>query len=125
MVLSDRGYREAVPLLKESVKTDPLNAQAWLALGLAFQNMGRNNEAKAPYNTYLKLKPTGAMADEVRAALEQLKNAISIEACERQALLLAVVYLQHARLFRLTRSRHLSYHHTGFDLTELEVRPCH
>ncbi|MBS1148366.1 MAG: response regulator [Myxococcaceae bacterium] len=73
MVLSDTGYREAVPLLKESVASDSTNAQAWLALGMAFQNMGRNNEAKAPYQQYLKLKPTGTMADEVRAALGQLK----------------------------------------------------
>ena len=73
MVLSDTGYREAVPLLKESVQTDANNAQAWLALGMAFQNMGRNAEAKVPYQKYLRLKPTGSMADEVRAALEQLK----------------------------------------------------
>ncbi len=73
MVLSDTGYRDAVPLLKESVAADAANPQAWLALGMAFQNMGRTNEARAPYQQYLKLKPTGSMADEVRAALGQLK----------------------------------------------------
>jgi eukaryotic-like serine/threonine-protein kinase len=73
MVLSDTGYREAVPLLKESVAVDATNAQAWLALGMAFQNMGKNAEAKAPYQQYLKLKPTGVMSEEVRAALGQLK----------------------------------------------------
>ncbi len=73
MVLSDTGYRDAVPLLKESVAIDGSNASAWLALGMAFQNMGRNNEARAPYRRYLKLKPTGTMADEVRAALGQLE----------------------------------------------------
>ncbi len=73
MVLSDTAYREAVPLLKESVASDATNAQAWLALGMAFQNLGRNNEAKGPYQQYLKLRPSGTMADEVRAALGQLK----------------------------------------------------
>jgi len=73
MVLSDTNYREAVPLLKESVATDGTNAQAWLALGMALQNMNRLNEAKGPYQQYLKLKPTGTMADEVRAALGQPK----------------------------------------------------
>jgi CheY-like chemotaxis protein len=73
LVLSDTGYRDAVPLLKESVKIEPSNAQAWLALGMAFQNMGRNNEARTPYLEYLKLKPNGSMADEVRASLGQLK----------------------------------------------------
>ena len=54
-------------------KNDPRNAQAWLALGMAFQNIGRDAEAKAPYGEYLKLRPTGATADEVRAALDAMR----------------------------------------------------
>lgn len=72
LVMSDMAYKEAVPYLRDAVKDDPKNAQAWLALGIAFQNMGRDSEAKAPYREFLKLKPTGAQADEVRAALQAI-----------------------------------------------------
>ena len=73
LVMSETGFKEAVPLLQDGVKTERANAQAWLALGMAFQNLGNDREAKGPYQKYLKLKPNGAMADEVRAALDQLK----------------------------------------------------
>ncbi len=69
LVMSDMGYKEAIPYLKDGVKADPANSQAWLALGIAFQNLGRDAEAKTPYREFLKLKPRGSQADEVRAAL--------------------------------------------------------
>lgn len=72
LVLSDSGYREAIPLLKDAVKADPTNAQAWLALGMAHQNLGQDGQAKAPYQQYLKLRPNGAMAAEVREALKAI-----------------------------------------------------
>ena len=73
LVMSETGYTQAVSLLKDAVKTDPQNAQAWLALGLAFQNSGHEGDAKAPYTQYLRLKPTGATADEVRSTLAAMK----------------------------------------------------
>jgi Flp pilus assembly protein TadD len=73
LVMSETGFKEAVPLLKDGVKDDPSNAQAWLALGMAYQNMGQDRSAKQPYMEYLKLKPKGATSDEIRAALEQMK----------------------------------------------------
>lgn len=72
LVMSDMGYKEAIPYLKDAVKDDPTSHQAWLALGIAFQNLGRDAEAKAPYREFLKLKPRGAQADEVRAALQAI-----------------------------------------------------
>ncbi|MDP1825727.1 MAG: response regulator [Archangium sp.] len=72
LVMSDMGYKEAIPYLKDAVKDDAANAQAWLALGIAFQNLGRDGEAKQPYREFLKLKPRGAQADEVRAALQAI-----------------------------------------------------
>lgn len=73
MVMSETSFKDAVPLLKDAVKVDPKNAQAWLALGLAFQNIGRDAEAKGPYSEYLKLKPRGTTSDEVRAALAAMQ----------------------------------------------------
>jgi Flp pilus assembly protein TadD len=70
LVMSDMGFREAIPYLVEAVKSDPQNANAWLALGIAYQNLSRNAEAKGPYQEYLKLVPRGPQSDEVRAALK-------------------------------------------------------
>lgn len=66
------GYREAVGLLSDAVKTDTNNARAWLSLGIAYQVLGRDNSAVAPYKKYLALEPSGDFAGEVRSALKQL-----------------------------------------------------
>jgi CheY-like chemotaxis protein/tetratricopeptide (TPR) repeat protein len=73
LVMSDGDYRVAVPLLKETVQADPLNARAWLCLGLAYQSMGKDSEAKIPYREYLKLEPNGKQAGEVRSALKMIR----------------------------------------------------
>ena len=70
LVMSDTGFREAIGYLKDGVKDDPSNARAWLALGIGLQNLGRESEAKGPYREFLKLKPSGQQADEVRAVLK-------------------------------------------------------
>jgi Flp pilus assembly protein TadD len=67
--MSDSTSAEALGYLREGVKADPRNATAWLALGIGLQNLGREAEAKGPYREYLKLKPTGAQAQEVREVL--------------------------------------------------------
>jgi len=69
----EQNQQAAVPLLKDGVRDDPANAQAWLALGMAYQNIGQDRAAKQPYQEYLKLKPKGATSDEIRAALEAMK----------------------------------------------------
>jgi Flp pilus assembly protein TadD len=69
LVMSDSTTAEALGYLREGVKADPRNATAWLALGIGLQNLGREAEAKGPYREYLKLKPTGAQAQEVREVL--------------------------------------------------------
>jgi Flp pilus assembly protein TadD len=73
LVMSETGFKESIPYLQEAVKNDPGNPQAWLALGLALQNTNREHEAKGPYNEYLKLKPTGDTANEIREALKLIK----------------------------------------------------
>jgi DNA-binding response OmpR family regulator len=66
------GYREAVQLLSEAVKLQPENARAWLSLGIAYQVLGRDKQAVAPYRQYLALEPSGKFAGEVRSALKQM-----------------------------------------------------
>ncbi len=72
LVFSETGFKEAIPHLKEATKADPANARAWLALGLALQNVGRDSEAKAPYRKFLELNPKGEQADQVRLALQMI-----------------------------------------------------
>ncbi|MBL9038094.1 MAG: response regulator [Archangium sp.] len=72
LVFSDNGYREAIPYLKAATSNDVTNPRAWLALGIAYQNLGREAEAKGPYQQFLKLQPTGSQASEVRAALKSI-----------------------------------------------------
>lgn len=72
LVMSDSSFKEAIGYLRDGVKEDPKNAQAWLALGIALQNLGRDAEAKQPYKEFLKLRPSGSQADEVRAALKAI-----------------------------------------------------
>jgi tetratricopeptide (TPR) repeat protein len=65
-------FREAIPHLKEATKLDPANARAWLALGVTFQNLGRDAEAKGPYLKYLELSPNSPQAADVRMALKSI-----------------------------------------------------
>ncbi len=69
LVMSETGFREALPLLEDAVKVERTNAQAWLALGMAYQNVGRMAQSRKPFQEYLKLKPRGATSDEVRSIL--------------------------------------------------------
>jgi CheY-like chemotaxis protein len=66
------GYAEAMWLLQESLDSDGSNAQAWLALGMAYQFTRRDDQAVVAYKKFLELEPQGASSAEVRAMLEQL-----------------------------------------------------
>ncbi len=66
------GYREAVTLLEGAVKQRANDARAWLSLGMAYQVLGRDKQAAAPYRQYLSLEPNGHYAGEVRSALRQM-----------------------------------------------------
>ena len=70
LVMSDTSYREAVGLLETALKADDTNARAWLALGMAYQNTGRDAKAWGPYKKYLLLDPAGPSAGEIRAMLK-------------------------------------------------------
>jgi CheY-like chemotaxis protein/Flp pilus assembly protein TadD len=69
LVMSETNFKEALPLLEEAVKSVRGNPDVWLALGMAYQNVGRMAQSRKPFEEYLKLKPRGATSDEVRAIL--------------------------------------------------------
>jgi cytochrome c-type biogenesis protein CcmH/NrfG len=68
------GYREAIRLLQEAVRTQDTNARAWLALGMGLQFSGQNQQAAQAYRKYLLLEPAGASSSDVRAMLKELGN---------------------------------------------------
>jgi Flp pilus assembly protein TadD len=66
------GYAEAVKLLQESLEVESSNAQAWLALGMAYQFTRRDERAVRAYKKFLELEPAGVSSAEVKAMLQQL-----------------------------------------------------
>jgi TolA-binding protein len=73
LVMSDQGYKEAVPYLEEAVRDEPGNATAWLSLGLAYFNLGRERDARAPFEEFLKLTPNAPQARDVRDTLKMIR----------------------------------------------------
>ncbi|WP_224250067.1 serine/threonine-protein kinase [Hyalangium gracile] len=75
LVLGNTGEEsneQAVVLLQEVVTGDILNARAWFSLGMALQELQREDEAVEAYRKYLLLEPTGRFATDARRALKQL-----------------------------------------------------
>ena len=70
---ANRGA-EALSELKVAVRVNPKYAPAYLLLGEIHQGEGRNAEARAAYQTFLNLSPSGDQARAVREILStQLK----------------------------------------------------
>ncbi len=57
---------------KDAVKTEPDYAPTHFSLAQAAEKMKKLEEAKAEYNTYLKLSPEGDYAKAARKALAAL-----------------------------------------------------
>jgi tetratricopeptide (TPR) repeat protein len=69
----EQGKRaEALDWSRRAVARDPAFADAYVILGGAEQLGGRTAEAKAAYETYLRLAPQGRHADDLRAVLQGL-----------------------------------------------------
>lgn len=61
-----------VQFLKAS-QLDPKMADAFYWLGMCRVNQGKLPDAKAPFQEYMKLAPTGQYADQVKAMLDVIK----------------------------------------------------
>ena len=68
------GYAEAVKVLEDALHAEGSNAQAWLALGMAYQFSRRDDRAVIAYKKFLELDPKGSSSSEVRAMLQQLER---------------------------------------------------
>jgi len=68
------GYAEAMKLLEDALQAEGSNAQAWLALGMAYQFSRRDDRAVIAYKKFLELDPKGSSSSEVRTMLQQLER---------------------------------------------------
>ena len=69
-ILMDEGdYRAAIGQLKEVVRLEPTNFEAWLDLGICFAQKGFYAEAERAYGEARKLKPDDLLLDYDTAAL--------------------------------------------------------
>ncbi len=69
-VMSEVTFKEAIPTLQEAIQREPKNAVLWLALGIANQNVGKEQAARAAYREFLTLAPNAPEAPDVQAALK-------------------------------------------------------
>jgi Tfp pilus assembly protein PilF len=58
---------------KDAVQTEPDYPESHYSLAVAAQKLKKLDEAKAEYNTYLKLAPDGDNAKAARKALDELQ----------------------------------------------------
>jgi CheY-like chemotaxis protein len=69
----DKGkVPKALTLAKKAVEVDANLPEAYVVIGTAEQAAGRRDEAKAAYQKYLDLAPTGKYADDLKAILATL-----------------------------------------------------
>jgi tetratricopeptide (TPR) repeat protein len=64
---------EAAVQFEKATKLDPKMADAFYWLGMCQVNQGKLPDAKAPFQEYMKLAPTGQYADQVKAMLDVIK----------------------------------------------------
>lgn len=67
------NFKAAYMRSKDAVQTEPDYAETHYSLAIAAQKLKKLDEAKAEYNTYLKLAPDGDNAKAARKALEGLQ----------------------------------------------------
>ncbi|MCM2334441.1 MAG: tetratricopeptide repeat protein, partial [Anaeromyxobacteraceae bacterium] len=60
---------EALRALDGAIRLDPRYAQAHLLVGVIHQDEGRKAQARAAYERFLQLQPTGPQAADVRQIL--------------------------------------------------------
>ena len=69
----DRGRtKEAAAYSRKAIELDPNVANPYAFIGTLDQTEGRRKEAKANYEKYLQLAPTGKYASDLKALVKTL-----------------------------------------------------
>src|SRR5262249_28615903 len=75
---AQKNYRAAESRFREALEYTPANAPAHFKLAQALEKLGKIDEARANYETYLKADPSGEFAPAARKAFSQIQ-ANSVE----------------------------------------------
>lgn len=74
-----KNYKAAESRFREALEYKPDNADATFMLAESVSKLGRANEAREMYESYLKLSPKGPDADRARKALQKVRKSASAE----------------------------------------------
>lgn len=74
LLMQEKDYAAAIPLLESSLKTQPTYEPIWEALGWCYHNTGRSDEAEALWQKYLTLRPESPKAHSLLAQMAVLRS---------------------------------------------------
>ena len=74
LLMQEKDYTQAVPLLENSLKYNPTVEAIWEALGWSYYHTGRAEEAAQLWIQYLNLRPDSPKAFSLLAQLALLRN---------------------------------------------------
>ena len=74
LLVQDKKYAEAIPLLEKSLKAMPTFEATWEALGWSYYYTGRAADADRLWQQYLTLRPDSAKAYSLLAQLSMLRH---------------------------------------------------
>ena len=69
-----QNHDAALAVARKAVQTDAQSKRAYLFIGSAYQGLRRPLEAVSAYESFLRLEPDGALADEIRRVLEGIRR---------------------------------------------------
>ena len=74
LLMQEKDYAAAIPLLESSLKDQPTYEPIWEALGWCYHNTGRSAEAEALWQQYLTLRPESPKAYSLLAQMAILRS---------------------------------------------------
>lgn len=74
LLVQEKNYAEAVPLLERALKADPRFEPTWEALGWSYYYTGRAADAERLWQQYLTLRPDSPKAHSLLAQLAMLRS---------------------------------------------------
>ena len=68
-------YEKAIETFQQANKLDPKHVNSLFNMGIVYmQDLGENEKAKAAFNRFLELVPSGPSADRARSMLEHMEG---------------------------------------------------
>jgi tetratricopeptide (TPR) repeat protein len=75
----DKNYRGSESRFREALRYEPADPVATFGLAESLEKLGKRDEARDIYETYLKILPNGPSAEDAKKALKRLPSPSSSE----------------------------------------------